>query len=50
MRGINFLAGFEFHFADGEDVPGPLVEELDDLSIQPVDRFAMFGNVQARQL
>jgi hypothetical protein len=28
----------------------PLIEELDDLPIQPVNRFAMFGNVQAATL
>jgi hypothetical protein len=43
---VDFFAGFEFHFADGEDVFRPLVEELDDLPIQPVNRFAMYGNVQ----
>jgi len=28
---------------------GAFVEELDDLPIQPVNRFAMFGNVQVRR-
>src|SRR5882762_10813644 len=44
MRSVDFFAGFEFDFADGKDMPGALVKKLDDLRVQLVDRFAMFGD------
>ena len=44
MRRINFLAGLELHVADGEHVLRPLVEQPDDLPVQPVNGLAMFGN------
>ena len=46
---VDFFTGFKFDFADGQNVFGAFVEELDDLPIQPVNRFAMFGNVQGRR-
>ena len=46
VRGVNLFARFEFDLADGQDVFGALVQELDDLSVQPVNRLAMFGKVQ----
>ena len=44
VRGVDFFASFEFDFADGEDVFGALVEELDNVGVELVDSFAMFGN------
>ena len=45
VRRVNLLAGLEFDLADGQHVLGPLVQELDDLRVELVDRLAMFRNV-----
>ena len=44
VRRINFLARLELEFADGEHVPRALIEQPDDLRVQPVDGLAMLGN------
>ena len=43
MRRVDFLAGRQLDFADGEDVLRACVEQLDDLRVELVNRFAMFG-------
>jgi len=50
MRRVDFLACLELHGADLQHVPRPLVEQLDDLFIQFVNRLAMFGMFMARNL
>ena len=50
VRRVNFLAGLELDFADGEDVVRALVEQPDDLRVQLVNRLAMFGNVSLNSL
>ena len=47
MRRVNFLAGLELDFADRQHVLRALVQQLDDLRVQLVDRFAMFRNVHS---
>src|SRR5262249_38555167 len=42
---VNLFTGFEFNLADGEYVFSTFVEQLDDLDIKAIDRFAMFGDV-----
>ena len=47
VRRVNFLAGLELDFADGQHVARALVEQPDDLRVQLVNRLAMFGNVHS---
>jgi hypothetical protein len=47
VRRVNLLAGLALHFADGQDVFGPLVQELDELRVELVDGLAMFENVHS---
>ncbi len=42
-RRVDFLAGLEFDFADGEDLFRLLVEQPDDLRVQHVEHLAMLG-------
>ena len=44
VRGVDFFAGLKFDFADGENVLSAFVEELDDVGVELVDGFPMFGN------
>lgn len=46
VRSVDFLAALAFDFADGQNVTGPFAEELDQLFVELIDGFAMFGNVQ----
>ena len=43
VRRVDFLAGRELDFADGEDVTRAVIEQLDDLRVQFVNRLTMFG-------
>ncbi len=47
VRRINFLAGLELDFTDGEHVIGAFVEQPDDLRVQFINRLPMFGKVQS---
>src|ERR1019366_3205525 len=49
VRRINLLAGLALNHSDGQDVPGPLIQELDDLRVELVDGLAMIGNVHSQQ-
>ena len=49
VRRVNLLAGLALDLADGQDVLGPLVQELDDLRVELVDGLAMFGNVHSQE-
>jgi len=44
MRRVNFLAGFELNFTNPQDEFGALVEQLDDVRVELVNGFAMFGD------
>ena len=48
VRRVDLLAGLELDLADRQHVLRALVEQLDDLRVQLVDRLAVFGNVHAR--
>ena len=41
---INLLASLEFDLTDGQDMPRALIEQFDDLRVEPVNGLAMFGN------
>jgi hypothetical protein len=43
MGRVDFLAGFEFDFTDGEDMLRAFIEQPDDLRVQFVNRLAMLG-------
>ena len=45
VRRVNLLARLQLDFADGENMLGALVQELDDLRVQLVDGLAMIGDV-----
>ena len=45
MRGIDFLAGFQFDFPNPEHMPGALVQQIDNLRIELVNGLPMFGNI-----
>src|SRR3954468_16088280 len=45
MGGINLLASFELGLSNVQHMPGAVVEQLDNLLIQMIDRFAMVGNI-----
>ena len=47
MRRVNFLARLQLDIADGENVFRALVQQLDDLRVQLIDRLPMFGNVHS---
>src|ERR1700744_5599782 len=47
VRGVNLLARRHLDFADGKDVLRALIEQLDDLGVELVNRLTMFGNVQS---
>ena len=47
VRRVDFLAGLELDLADLQDMPGALVQQLDDLRVEFVNGLAMFGNVHA---
>ena len=49
VRRVNFLAGLELEFANGQHVARAPVEQPDDLRVQRVNRLAMFGNVQTKE-
>ena len=48
MRRVNLLARRELDVADGEHVARALVEQPDDVRVQPVNHLAMFGKAQAK--
>src|SRR3954471_14156775 len=45
MGGINLLASFELGLSNVQHMPGAVVEQLDNLLVQMIDRFAMVGNI-----
>ena len=45
MRRVDFLAGLELDFADGQHVPRAFIEQPDDLRVQLVNRLAMLRDV-----
>ena len=47
MRRVNFLPRLELDLTDRQDMFGALVQQLDDMRIELVNGFAMFGNVQS---
>ena len=49
VRRVNFLAGLELDFADGQHMARALVEQPDDLRVQLVNRLTMFGKVHAKE-
>ena len=48
MRRINLLACLELDFANGKDMPGAFIEQLDDLRVELVNCLAMFGKAHVR--
>jgi len=47
VRRVDFFAGLEFDFSDGENVLRSLVQQFEDALVQLVDGFAMIGKVHA---
>jgi hypothetical protein len=47
MRRVNFLAGFELDFTDGQHVPGAVVKQPDNVRVQLVNCLTMFGKAHA---
>jgi len=45
VRRVNLLAGLHFDFADRQHVPRAFVQQPYDLSVEFIDRLAMFGDV-----
>ena len=46
MRSVDFLAALAFNFANGQDMTCALAKESDELLVELINGFAMFGNVQ----
>ncbi len=43
--GIDLFARLQLDFADGQNVPGPFIQQLDDLRVELVDRLPMLRDV-----